>query len=330
MDVHFDNEIRQKRLATPILKREENAFMVENFFAQLDRIYRSEPQSAEGFLLENLAQCRQENDWEGVIGILNELGSLYRGQARYTDSLQYFQEALEGMGSLGLTDSKPYLTALMNRAGTLRLAGRAEEAVSDFQHVLTLLNGPSDETRYIRASTLNNLGLAYQSLGRLAEAEDCAEQALEIIQTLPYMEAEIASSGNNLAALCLRQNRLEEAEGWLEKAMGYYQSFAGQQDPHRSSALTTLAALRCRQDRLEEALDSYERAAAITERFAGRNRNYASILHSMALVCHALGRKDAASRLKEAVELYETLGDSGSPTVEKIRSLLAQWESEKP
>lgn len=302
--------------------------MTEDFYEQLDRLYASEPRSVERFLQEALKKCRQKGDAEGVVTVSNELGSLYRGQARYEDSLISFQEALEGMEALGLADSTPYLTALMNRAGTLRLAGRAEEAITDFCRVLKLLGGEGKDTLYIRASTLNNLGLAYQSLGRLEEAEKCAKQALEIIQMLPGMEAEAASSGNNLAALCLRQNRLEDAEYWLTEAMAYYQGSSGLQNPHLASAYTTLAALRCRQERLEDALDCYRQAAAATERFFGKNRNYASIIYDAALVAHALGREDALERLREAAALYETRLSSESPEAEKARRLLAQWERE--
>lgn len=297
-----------------------------DFYERLDRLYADEPRSVEAFLQETMAQCRQENDLEGMITVSNELGSLFRGQGRYAESLEAFQEALQRMESLGLADSTPYLTALMNRAGTLRLANRAEEAVSDFRRILSLLEGGTDGTLYIRASALNNLGLAYQSLGNLDKAEKCAKQALEIIQTLPGMEAETASSGNNLAALCLRQNRLEDAERWLMNAMAYYQTAAGQRDPHLASAYMAMAALRCGQDRLEEALSCYDQAVSATERFFGKNRNYASASYDAALVAHALGRADAVERLKQAGSLYEALDGPESPAAQKARQLLTQWE----
>ncbi|MDE7242872.1 MAG: tetratricopeptide repeat protein [Oscillospiraceae bacterium] len=268
--------------------------MQKNFYEQLDCLYVSQPQSVEAFLQETLAQCLREQDSEGIIAASNELGGFFRGQAQYEDSLRCFQEALERMEAMGLTGSTPYLTALLNRAGTLRLTGCAEDAVSDFCRVLALLKGDSADTRYIRASALNNLGLACQDLERLEEAENYTKQALDIIRTLPGMEAEIASSGNNLASLCLRQGRLEEAGRWLDEAMLYYESPAGTHDPHLANAYTTLAALRCRQDRLEDALAYYAQAASATERFFGKNQNYTAILHDAALVSQALERKEEA------------------------------------
>lgn len=300
--------------------------MRADFYKHLDKLYATEPRSVEAFLQETLAQCRQENDQEGIISVSNELGSLFRGQTRYAESLDAFQEALHGMESLGLTNTTPYLTALMNRAGTLRQTNRTEEAVVDFRRVLSLLEGRTGDVLYIRASALNNLGLAYQSLGNLEEAERCAKQALEIIEALPHMDAEIASSGNNLAALCLRQNRLDEAGQWLSKAMAYYQTAAGQCDPHLASAYTTLASLRCREDRLEDALECYDQATSATERFFGKNQNYASATYNAALVAHALGKPDAMERLKQAIALYETLQSSESPAIVKALQLLAQWE----
>ncbi len=271
--------------------------MRKNFYEQLDALYASQPQSVEVFLQDTLMQCRYERDREGIIAASNELGGFLRGQARYGESLRCFQEALESMDALGLKDSTPYLTALMNLAGTLRLAGCPEEAVSDFQKVLALLDGETDDASYIRASALNNLGLAFQDLERLDAAEDCVKKALDIIQAFPGMEAELASSRNNLASLCLRQGRLAEAERWINKAMCYYESPAGTHDPHLANAYTTLAALCCQQQRLENAMDYYAKAAAATERFFGKNQNYDAILRDAVLVSRALGRADTEERL---------------------------------
>lgn len=302
--------------------------MRKDFYEQLDRLYFSQPKSIEAFLQETLTQCRQEQDSEGIVAVFNELGGFFRGRARYEDSLLCFQEALKQMKGLGLTESVPYLTALMNRAGTLRLVGRAEESVSDFRRVLALLKGETGKIPYIRAATLNNLWLAYQDLARLDQAEDCARQALTILQAMPGMEAEIASSGNNLASLSLRQDRLEDADHWLTEAMAYYQSPAGEHDPHLANAYTTLASLRFRQGRLEDALACYTKAAAATEHFFGKNENYASLLYDTALVAHALGRADATAYLSQAVAIYETLQESADPMRNQAQQLLAEWRED--
>lgn len=272
--------------------------MRKDFYGQLDRLYFSQPKSIEAFLQETLTQCRQEQDSEGIVAVSNELGGFFRGRARYEDSLLCFQEALKQMKGLGLTESVPYLTALMNRAGTLRLVGRAEESVSDFRRVLALLKGETGKIPYIRAATLNNLGLAYQDLARLDQAEDCARQALTILQAMPGMEAEIASSGNNLASLSLRQDRLEDADHWLTEAMAYYQSPAGEHDSHLANAYTTtLASLRFRQGRLEDALACYTKVAAATEHFFRKEPKLclASIRYRSRRPCTWAGRRNGVS-----------------------------------
>lgn len=304
--------------------------MNESFYRQLDQIYASSPQSVEEFLKKTLDSCRRDQDLNGVITVRNELGSLYRGQARYEDSLYCFQDALEKLEQLGQKDSIPYLTTLMNRAGTLRLANRAGDAVEDFLYVLSMLHQTPEDVRCLRASALNNLGLAYQSLNRLEEAEDCLTKALEIIRTLPGMTSEAAPSGNNLAALCLKQGRLEDAARWLEPAIAYYRSPEGRQDPHYPSAYATLAALRCRQDRLEEALECYDRSAAGTERFFGQNPQYAAARYDAALIAYVLKREDCASRMEEAVSLWERLQGSASPKAGKMRRLLDRLQEDMP
>lgn len=303
--------------------------MQSSFYQQLDRLYADEPRSVESFLLDSLAAFRQAEDQEGIIAASNELGSLYRGQTRYDDSTVAFQEALDRMETLGLKGSVPYLTALLNRAGTYRLGGRAEEAVTDFQTVLTLLEGQSGaNVPYIRASALNNLGLTYEELGRLDLAEDYAVRAMEVIRTQPGTEAEVASSQNNLATICLRQDRLEEADAWIARAMPYYESEAARQDPHLANAYTTLAAIRCRQDRLEEALAAYDTAAPVMERFFGRNLNTASLWFNGALVARNLDRADAEDRMRRAGELYAALQGPESPMAKRAEELLRNWGGE--
>ena len=303
--------------------------MQNSFYQQLDRLYADEPRSVESFLLDSLAAFRQAEDQEGIIAASNELGSLYRGQTRYDDSTVAFQEALDRMEALGLKGSVPYLTALLNRAGTYRLGGRAEEAVTDFRTVLTLLEGQSGaNVPYIRASALNNLGLTYEELGRLDLAEDYAVRAMEVIRTQPGTEAEVASSQNNLATICLRQDRLEEADAWIARAMPYYESEAARQDPHLANAYTTLAAIRCRQDRLEEALAAYDTAAPVMERFFGRNLNTASLWFNGALVARNLDRADAEDRMRRAGELYAALQGPESPMAKRAEELLRNWGGE--
>lgn len=293
----------------------------DTFYRQLDQLYASNSQSVEEFLQNMLDTCRREQDLEGMIAVRNELGSLYRGQARYADSMRCFQEALDKMEQLGRRNSIPYLTVRMNRAGTLRLANRAEEAVKDFRQVLSLLSKTPEDVRYLKASTLNNLGLAYQSLSRLEKTEDYAAQSLELIKTLPGIAAETTSSRTNLTALCLRQGRLEDTERWLEPAITYYQSPEGRQDSHFPNAYVALAALRCQQDHMEEALDCYDQSAATTERFFGQNPQYAA-----ALIALALKREDCAARLEEAAALWGRLQGPDSPRAEKARSLLRQLQ----
>lgn len=292
--------------------------MDNRFYQQLDALYRDAPRSVEDYLTRQLHAFREAEDEAGVIAASNELGSLFRGQGRLEESLGCFQEALDRLEALG--DSQAFLTALLNRAGTLRLAGRCREAEADFRRVLSLLEGQDRDAVYIRASALNNLGLTCQTMGRMAEAEDCVKQGLALMQTLPGMDGEAAASGNNLAAICLAGGRLEEAEGWLAPALAYYQSAAGQRDPHQANGWATLAALRRRQGRPEEALDALDRAAPAMERFFGRSPQYAALRRDAALTARGLGRADSRARLQEALALFQALGDQGE--ADRLQALL--------
>ena len=302
--------------------------MQADFYEQLDRLYETDPKQVEAFLLQTLETCRDAEDDLGMVTVSNELGSLYRGQSRYAESADQFEFAMEMLEDLGMTDSTAYLTSLLNRAGTYRLTGQIRDAVQDFHRVLRLLSEQPGDTAYVRASALNNLGLCYQELGDGEAASEYILKALHMMEDLPGMEAEIASSMNNLAAVYLHEGALDEAANWMERAMEYYEGPAGALDPHQAAAYSSMAAIRYRQGFLRDALEFYKKAASVTLRFFGKTLDYAAILYGSAIVSHDLNAAEDTALLQETILLYEKLLGKGCSMAQNARQLLRQWKQE--
>ncbi len=295
------------------------------FYDVLDSLYESDPRRIEPFLLESIAEGESGGDQALVIAAANELGGFYRGQGRYAESAQRFRQAMDTLEAIGLGGGREYLTALLNRAGTYRLDRRAEKAAEDFLRVLQLLDGVEGDTFYIRASATNNLALAYQELGRFDEAETYARSAMEMIEPLPGMEAEKASSRNNLAGICIMRRDFAAAEGWLKEAEDYYTSPDGDADPHKAAYFSALAVVQHALGRPEEAMASYAVAAEVSRRFFGKGRDYAGIRRGMATVARSMGRADAEELMREAAEVYAAL-PNGEAAAEDCRAALKAWE----
>ena len=303
--------------------------MDSTFYERLDRLYAEDARKVEDFLRRELVGFEIAGDKPGLVAVHNELGSLYRGQGRYAESAREFQETIDLLESMGLKGKKPHLTALLNRAGTYRLDGRKEQAARDFERVLLLIDTSrgDPDALYIKASAMNNLGLTYKDLGKLELAKKHVRDAMEQIAALSGSRAEVASGQQNLAAICMAQNKYDEADQWLAQAMPYYESDAAKNDPHRANAYATLGFVRGCQDRQEEALAAFDIAGAAMERFFGRTENTAYIWFHAALTAKHLGRPDAVERMRRVRALYESLG---SDMAETAATVLETWKDGAP
>ena len=64
--------------------------------------------------------------------VYNEMGSFYRGTSRYQESLSAFRKSQELVLDLKGRDTADYAVSVNNIAGTYRLMGEYEQAVSLF------------------------------------------------------------------------------------------------------------------------------------------------------------------------------------------------------
>ena len=104
---------------------------IGDFFRELDEVYATgRSEAVECFLTEKTAQaCPRRLR----IAANNELGSFYRGSSRFEESVAAFRAAAELTACEMGKESLEYATVLNNLAGTFRLMGRQEDALSLFR-----------------------------------------------------------------------------------------------------------------------------------------------------------------------------------------------------
>ena len=163
--------------------------------------------------------------------------------------------------SLPLADKAPQVLAL-RRIGRVSLrVGDLQEGVSYYERSAELAHDSGDVHAEVVARTgLGNVRL-WQGLWSSAEAS--YHEGLALADTMPNgsLLLERGQIYNNLGNVATRLMRLEEAEGWFDRAFHIWQALESPLD--YGICLHNHAQLREAQDRYEDALDDYEAALAL-------------------------------------------------------------------
>lgn len=292
---------------------------LQTFYQNLDQYYAAgDVDQMERFLLETEAQYRKNTAGAAQIGIAvyNELGSLYRGISRYDASISSFQHARQLVEKEIGTDSVQYATVLNNMAGTCRLMGHFDDALRLFHMAEQIYARAGEEQSYAYASVLNNMSLVYRELEDLQPAIDYLEKALEIIQTMPNTQQEIAITYNNLAAMYRQAGNTAKAMQCVDLAMQYFDQCCEQENVHYAAGLNSLAGLLYAERDDERALELYQKSAQYTKRFFGENIEYGITCRNMYWVYERLGkRNEAIEALEKAREIFaQVLGEDDDRT----------------
>jgi choline-sulfatase len=145
-------------------------------------------------------------------------------------------KTLETTVTLGISDQD-----IRTRLGTfLAETGQTQRAIT------LLARLPADDVE-----AMNALGIAYAQAGKNAEA----------LQTFEKVIAADATNGialQNIGAIKLRENKLAEAETWLQKALTA--------DPSLANGYTTLGVIYQRTRRSRQAIDAWRRAVELDGR----------------------------------------------------------------
>lgn len=227
---------------------------INEVFSGLDKLFaENRLPEVERYLTQALSDAEYEKDTDSMLAIYNELIGFHRTTGEHDKALYFCRQVMRLAHKMGIEDTVPYGTALMNIANENRAAGNLLEALSYCRKVYDIYSeqlGPYD---ILLAGYYNNVALIYQELGDYDKAVDALEHALSIIERHENAGTEIVATYANLGESLLRAGRLKEAQDKLTEAVRRYQ-LKGVRGYHYSAALSAVAEVWYRQEDYQQAL----------------------------------------------------------------------------
>lgn len=279
---------------------EADIMVVSDVLKKVDEYYsQNRGEEAEKLMQEAIAQAVAAGDDEGLLQLLNELLGYYRETSQVENSYAIASQCIAQAERMGLENTIPYATTLLNVANAYRAGGHLEDSLHLYQRVREIYDANLSSEDMLVASFENNLSLLYQEMGRFAESKESLLHALRIVETKTDMDFELAVTHANLATSCIRLNEDEDARVYAETSMREFEAM-GLEDAHYGAALSALATYFFKRGDYIQAQRHFERAMDIMERNLGRNEFY--------------------ERLKENAEACRAAQETGGDNAERLKS----------
>jgi CHAT domain-containing protein/tetratricopeptide (TPR) repeat protein len=202
-------------------------------------------------------------------------------------------------------------------------AGKYAEAVKSFREALEVVRRLYPKAEYPDghadlATAVSNLAAVMVALGKPADAEPLAREALDMQRRLYKGDHNnVAVSLNNLATLYAEQGKLVEAEPLYKEALEMTKRLFPGDHPDVARGMNNLASLYDDQGKLAEAESLYKDVIAMQRRiFKGDHPNLASTLNNLAFLHRRQGKfADAEPLAREAVAMQKRLFKGDHPSV---------------
>lgn len=246
---------------------------INQILQEVDTLYEeNRGPDAEQVMLGAITEAAELGDNGALLQLLNELLGYYRETSQVENSYAIAMQAMHLAQQMGLEDSIPYATTLLNVANAYRAGGRLGESLELYLQVRGIYDKTLSKDNMLVASFENNLSLLYQELGDFISAKEALLKALRIVE-IKEAEFEIAVTYANLAGTCVQLNELAEAEEYGERAVREFERMQVE-DTHYCAALSALGSCYYAQKQYEKALGAFEKALAIMEKNPARTEYY--------------------------------------------------------
>ncbi len=220
------------------------------------------------FLESHIEQAIEEDAKDVLLTLYNEIIGFYRETGRYDLSIENCHKAVALMDEMGLQDTIPYATTLLNAANAHRAAGLLQESLELYNKVRPIYVAQLDEDDMYFANYYNNLSLLYQEMNDFASAKEQLVNALYIVTHKPDKQFEVAVTQANLANTCIELEQDEEAKARAEEAIRIFEEI-GVDDAHYSAALSALGSLYYMDKDYPNALSVMEKSRDCVAKYLG-------------------------------------------------------------
>jgi len=208
--------------------------------------------------------------------------------------------------SAGCRDASPAalvaeVETLRQRATTSRSEGRADEAAQLLAQAITLQQTKSRDDRAASADLRRELAALRMSADDLAGAEKLYREALALLETAPRgPDAAIINLRTQLAGLCYRQARLNEAADFYHSVLALEVATLGEVHPDPLGTMSILGGLELKRGKPAEAEALFRRQLKGVQKLHGaEKRETTTVLDNLAETLDKQGQAAEATRLRE-------------------------------
>ncbi len=271
------------------------------------------------FLESHIAQAVEEGANDVLLTLYNEIIGFYRETGRYDLSIEYCHKAIALIDDMGMQDTIPYATTLLNAANAHRAAGMLQESLELYNRVRPIYVAQLDEDDMYFANFYNNLSLLYQEMNDFASAKEQLVNALYIVTHKPDKQFEVAVTQANLANTCIELGQDEEAKARAEEAIRIFEEL-GVDDAHYSAALSALGSLYYMDKDYANALSVMEKSRDCVAKYLGKdNIQYQRLSDNIRIIENKIAETALAeeeAKLRETEE--KTQESAADDTLEEV------------
>ena len=307
--------------------------------SELDKLFAQEKiNEIPQFLESHIAQAAEEGAQDIVLNLYNETIGFYRETGQYELSVENCHKAMALMDEMGIQDTIPYATTLLNVANAYRAAGHLQESLEFYNKVRPVYVALLDEDDMYFASFYNNLSLLYQEMGDFAAAKEQLVNALFIVNHKEGKQFEVAVTQANLANTCIELEQDDEAKARAEEAIRIFEEI-GVDDAHYSAALSALGSLYYMDKDYTNALGVMEKARDCVAKYLGSdNIQYERLSENIKIIKRKIreeeDKKEAADALRKIQETEfpdaDKHAESTENAVDSDESVIESAEEETP
>lgn len=181
--------------------------------------WRAEWDKAMTVLEKAQAELQGTDDKVGKAMAMVEHARVLRRLGNYDRALAKAEEALATLGTAPPAEKEAvdvWLEATKERGGVLNWQGRHDEVIKILLEAEKVSRDVGNDN--MTASILQNLGLAYHTMGEIKKALEAYEKALEIARNVGNTRT-MAYAYANLAEILIKEKRFDEATSSIRKSL---------------------------------------------------------------------------------------------------------------
>ena len=209
--------------------------------------------------------------------------------------------------------------------------GRSDLAEEILQQAVTIVRNSPDLLPVLGPDVLGELGLLYESQGRLADAEAVYGEARHVLGGLEVAPEGWALLAHRLARVYLQQRRYQNAEPLYLELVSLWEEVAGPESAEMAGSLHNLGEIYRLTDRFDLAETTHQRGLAVRrELFGERSIEAAEGLRSVAVVLTEAAQFERAEPLLwDALNIYqENLGPESPLVLGGLEDLITLYRAQ--